>query len=157
LSQEIYKVLDDNKKPLFNDLRIPVRAEWVMAASIEGKQGPYTWTGQYTRNSAGCFLANYSLTPEENAKQDSVATQTNKANDLTAPVESYYPNDFGLYNMCGNVAEMVYNDVETKAAGTAGGGWRNSKEEIKILGPDPYPGITTANPGIGFRVVMTVK
>jgi formylglycine-generating enzyme required for sulfatase activity len=97
------------------------------------------------------------LTPDEYAKQDSVATQTNKANDLTAPVSSYYPNDFGIYNMCGNVAEMVYNDVETKAAGTAGGGWRNSEEEIKILGPDPYAGVTTANPAIGFRVVMTVK
>lgn len=159
LSQEIYKVLGDKKKPLFNDIRIPVRAEWVMAASIEGKQDPYTWTGQYTRNSAGCFLANYSLTPEEYAKRDTVSNLDNKAvpTDLTAPVESYYPNDFGLYNMCGNVAEMVYNDVETKVAGTAGGGWRNSEEEIKILGPDPYPGVTTANPGIGFRVVMTVK
>jgi formylglycine-generating enzyme required for sulfatase activity len=157
LSQENYKILDDKKKPQFNDMRLPVRAEWVMAASVEGKQGPFAWTGQNTRNSTRCFLANYSLTPDEYAKQDSVATQTNKANDLTAPVSSYYPNDFGIYNMCGNVAEMVYNDVETKAAGTAGGGWRNSEEEIKILGPDPYAGVTTANPAIGFRVVMTVK
>ena len=159
LSHEIYKVLDDKKKPQFNDIRIPVRAEWVMAASVEGKQGPYAWTGQYTRNSAGCFLANYSLTPEEYAKRDTVSNLDNKAvpTDLTAPVSSYNPNDFGIYNMCGNVAEMVYNDVETKAAGTAGGGWRNSEEEIKILGPDPYPGVTTPNPVIGFRVVMTVK
>src|SRR5574343_121934 len=159
LSQEIYKVLDDKKKPQFNDIRIPVRAEWVMAASVEGKQGPYAWTGQYTRNSAGCYLANYRLTPEEYAKMDSASNLNNNAvpMDLTAPVSSYNPNDFGIYNMCGNVAEMVYNDVETKAAGTAGVGWRNSEEEIKILGPDPYPGVTTRNPVIGFRVVMTVK
>lgn len=157
LSQEVYKILDDKKKPQFNDMRLPVRAEWVMAASIEGKKGPFAWEGQFTRNSSGCYLANYRLTPEEYAKEDSIVKQSNKATDLTAPVSSYYPNDFGIYNMSGNVAEMVYNDVETKAAGTAGGGWRNSEEEIKILGPDPYPGVTTANPGIGFRVVMTVK
>lgn len=157
LSQEVYKILDDKKKELFNDVRLPMREEWVMAASIEGKKGPFAWTGQYTRNSAGCYLANYRLTPEEYAKQDSVANPTMNSNDLTAPVGSYNPNDFGIYNMSGNVAEMVYNDIETKAAGTAGGGWRNTEEEIKILGPDPYAGVTTPNPGIGFRVVMTVK
>jgi hypothetical protein len=59
--------------------------------------------------------------------------------------------------MNGNVAEMVYNDIKTKAAGTAGGAWNSNDEEIKILGPDPYVGVTTANPAIGFRVVMTVK
>lgn len=157
LSQEVYKILDDKKKGLFNDVRLPMREEWVMAASIEGKKGPFAWDGQFTRNSSGCYLANYQLSPEEYAKEDSIAKQSNKATDLTAPVSSYYPNDFGIYNMSGNVAEMVYNDFETKAAGTAGGGWRNTEEEIKILGPDPYPGVTTANPGIGFRVVMTVK
>jgi len=157
LSQEVDKILDGKKKELFNDVRLPMREEWVMAASIEGKKGPFAWDGQFTRNSSGCYLANYRLTPEEYAKEDSIAKQSNKANDLTAPVSSYYPNDFGIYNMSGNVAEMVYNDIKTKAAGTAGGGWRNTEEEIKILGPDPYAGVTTPNPGIGFRVVMTVK
>lgn len=59
--------------------------------------------------------------------------------------------------MNGNVAEMVYNDIKTKAAGTAGGAWNSNDEEIKIQGPDPYVGVTFANPAIGFRVVMTVK
>ena len=59
--------------------------------------------------------------------------------------------------MNGNVAEMVYNDIKTKVAGTAGGAWNSNDEEIKILGPDPYLGVKSANPAIGFRVVMTVK
>jgi hypothetical protein len=59
--------------------------------------------------------------------------------------------------MNGNVAEMVYNDMKTTAARTAGGAWNSNDEEIKILGSDPYAGVTTANPAIGFRVVMTVK
>jgi formylglycine-generating enzyme required for sulfatase activity len=83
---------------------------------------------------------------------------SNKAysTDVTAPVNSYFPNDYGAHNLSGNVAEMVYNDLNPKTHGTAGGGWMNSAEELKILGPDPYAGITSPHPCIGFRVVMTV-
>ena len=152
LTQELFKVVDEKKKNQFNDIRLPVREEWVMAASIEGKKGPYPWDGEFTRNSDGLYLANYKRKP---IASDSIATAIYR--DITAPVESYWPNDFGLYNMSGNVAEMVYDDIKTKSAGTAGGGWMNNEEEIKILGPDPYAGVTNAHPGIGFRVVMTIR
>jgi formylglycine-generating enzyme required for sulfatase activity len=152
LTQELFKVVDEKKKNQFNDIRLPVREEWVMAASIEGKKGPYPWDGEFTRNSDGLYLANYK---RKLLASDSIATAIYR--DITAPVESYWPNDFGLYNMSGNVAEMVYDDIKTKSAGTAGGGWMNNEEEIKILGPDPYTGVTNAHPGIGFRVVMTIR
>lgn len=152
LSQEVDKILDDKKKELFNDIRLPMREEWVMAASIEGKKGPYCWDGEHTRNSSGCYLANYK--PLEGSDSTSYKAD---GGFYTVRVDSYNPNDFGLYNMNGNVAEMVYNDSKTKAVGTAGGAWNSNEEEIKILGPDPFAGITTANPAIGFRVVMTVK
>lgn len=152
LSQEVDKILDDKKKELFNDIRLPMREEWVMAASIEGKKGPYCWEGEQTTNSSGCYLANYK--PLEGSDSTSYKAD---GGFYTVRVDSYFPNDFGLYNMNGNVAEMVYNDIKTKAAGTAGGAWNSNDEEIKILGPDPYAGVTTANPAIGFRVVMTVK
>jgi formylglycine-generating enzyme required for sulfatase activity len=152
LTQEVYKVLDDKKKTQFSNLRLPVREEWVLAASADGKHGPYAWTGAFTRNSSGCFLANY----QPMIDSDSSSYQAD-GGLFTVRVDSYFPNDFGLYNMNGNVAEMVYNDIKTKAAGTAGGAWNSTDEEIKILGPDPYAGVTTANPAIGFRVVMTVK
>jgi formylglycine-generating enzyme required for sulfatase activity len=152
LSQEVDKILDDKKKELFNDIRLPMREEWVMAASIEGKKGPYCWEGEKTTNSSGCYLANYK--PLEGSDSTSYKAD---GGFYTVRVDSYFPNDFGLYNMNGNVAEMVYNDIKTKAAGTAGGAWNSNDEEIKILGPDPYAGVTTANPAIGFRVVMTMK
>ena len=63
--------------------------------------------------------------------------------------------------MSGNVAEMVnksnFEDgkMTWEGLGTAGGGWMNTVEEIKIYGPDPYDGIESAHPGIGFRVVVT--
>jgi formylglycine-generating enzyme required for sulfatase activity len=80
----------------------------------------------------------------------------------------FKPNLFALYNLCGNVAEMVVdwsnsnmiskgneNLPNVKLNGTAGGGWMNSAKEIKILAPDNHPNETKAHPNIGFRVVFT--
>ena len=36
-----------------------------------------------------------------------VAGHLNDGADVTAPVESYWPNDYGLYHMAGNVSEWV--------------------------------------------------
>lgn len=151
-SQELDKVVEEKKRNFYNDVRIPMREEWVMAASIEGKNKVYPWEGEQTQNSEGCYLANYK--PFEGS--DSISYKAD-GGFYTVRVDSYFPNDFGLYNMSGNVAEMVYVGKTTKSAGTAGGGWMNTAEEIKILGPDPYAGVTTPHPVIGFRVVMTVK
>lgn len=149
LTQELIKVIDKDKQNQYNDLRIPGRVEWVYAASSGGADYPYPWKGEFLRNSAGCFLANYK--PFEKSYADD-------GGFLTVKVDSYNPNSVGIYNMSGNVAEMVYNAPNSrKEPGTAGGGWMNNSEEIKILGPDPYSGKTEAHPNIGFRVVMTVK
>jgi hypothetical protein len=151
-SQELNKVVEEKKRNFYNDIRIPMREEWVMAASIEGKNKVYPWEGEQTQNSEGLILANFKRLPNA---LDSITHSD--STDITAPVKSYWANDFGLYNMSGNVAEMVYVGTTTKSAGTAGGGWMNTAEEIKILGPDPYAGVTTPHPVMGFRVVMTVK
>ena len=154
LTKEMINTVEDKKKSQYNDVRIPVREEWVMAASSGGTKYPYPWGGPFMRNSAGLFLANFRMTPEELKFNDSIA-QT--SSDLTAPVNSYSPNAFGLCNISGNVAEMVYNDVFTKSAGTAGGSWSNTAEELKIEAIDPFEGKKGGSPTIGFRVVMTIK
>ena len=149
LSQELAKFVDQDKIEQYNDVRLPGRVEWVYAASGTGSDYPYPWKGQFLRNSEGCFLANYK--PFENSYFDD-------GGFFTVKVDSYNPNSVGLYNMSGNVAEMVYNAPNSrKDPGTAGGGWMNNAEEIKILGPDPYSGKSDAHPNIGFRVVMTVN
>lgn len=148
ISQELYKFIDVKKRDQYNDVRLPAREEWVRASMIEGKNGPYPWDGQFVRNSKGCFLANFK--PTDSTYFDDGAFHT-------AKVDSYFPNDFGLYNMSGNVAEMVYDDYKIKTSGTAGGGWMSSAEEIKILGPDPHKGNVDPHPNIGFRVVMTYR
>lgn len=152
LTKEMVNSVDNKKKSQYNDVRIPVREEWAMAASSGGTKSPYPWGGPYMRNSKGFILANFKLTYEEVLETDSIIVS-----DLTAPVFSYWANDFGLYNMSGNAAEMVYNNVLTKSAGTAGGSWSNTAEELKIEAIDPFDGMKEGSPFIGFRVVMTVE
>ena len=63
----------------------------------------------------------------------------------------------GIFNLSGNVAEMVYEDYNSKTeCGTAGGSWESNAEEIKIFGPDPYADISDPHPAIGFRVVIAL-
>ena len=150
LSEEIHKVENPNQKG-FNDFRIPTKAEWVYAASNRGKNLIYPWGTDSLVNKSGYREANCS--PQI------------KGYLFTVKAETYNPSLFGFFGMSGNVAEMVYNCeyslsekkivCNTEKNGTAGGGWMDSAEEIKILAEDKYKGITEAHPNIGFRIVMT--
>lgn len=168
------KAVNANADVKINDLRIPTRAEWYKAASNEGKQLPFPWDRNSSTNEDGCYLANY----KPKAESSEITEENTLAQDgamFTAKTGTYNPNGYGLYNLSGNVAEMVYNtevenikiqnsDNKTISStrlndktkpGTAGGSWLSSEDEIKLNGPDPYEGITSGHPGIGFRVVIT--
>lgn len=69
--------------------------------------------------------------------------------DVTAPIKSYEKNFIGLYNMLGNVAEMVQEKEICK-----GGGWRTRLEECRV-GKDQA--FTKPNSWTGFRCVCVVK
>ena len=58
----------------------------------------YPWGNPYIRNSKGCLLANFKP-GRGNFYDDGFA--------YTAKVMSFFPNDYGLYNMAGNVSEWV--------------------------------------------------
>ncbi|MFM2139025.1 MAG: hypothetical protein RJA57_1332, partial [Bacteroidota bacterium] len=112
------------------DYRLPFEAEWEYAAyglinqnprpSVkEGKRGEelasnkqmYPWAPNMTglRDSRhgswqGTFLANFKRGSGDNA---GTAGGLNDRAFYTAPVQSFYPNGFGIYNMAGNVNEWV--------------------------------------------------
>ncbi|MFT6922695.1 MAG: sulfatase activating formylglycine-generating enzyme [Crocinitomicaceae bacterium] len=169
LTLEANKVNKDKNDPLINDLRIPVRSEWELAASGSGKHAPFPWGGPFAQNDKGCFLANYDPSLEGELMDttncegcDTINLDYSDGAALTAKTKSYNPNEYGLYNMSGNAAEMVYGNYQIsdgklvkKDPGTAGGGWMSNFDSLKISGKDEHDGLTTAHPNVGFRVVST--
>jgi formylglycine-generating enzyme required for sulfatase activity len=155
LSQEVRKYVGDEKEGQYNDVRLPLRTEWVKAASNEGKQLPYPWNGPYIRHSTGAFQGNFVWGKTDSTTAKAYELDTLKIHDILAPVKSYWPNALGLYNLSGNAAEMVYEGMDKSEPGTAGGSWRSWPEEVKIYGEDKYKGIVDPKPTIGFRVVST--
>ena len=68
----------------------------------------YPWDGQYTRSgnrrSRGDQLANFK---QGDGDYGGIAGWSDDGADITAEIKSYEPNDYGLYDMAGNVAEWV--------------------------------------------------
>ncbi len=157
LSQEVRKYVGVEKEAQYNDVRLPLRVEWVKAASNEGKQLPYPWKGPFVRHSTGAFEGAFQANFVHGVVDTIFAppTSSTAGGDLLAPSKSFWPSELGLYNMSGNAAEMVYGGMYKSEPGTAGGSWMSFENEIKIYAPDPYKGVTEAKPTIGFRVVST--
>ncbi len=90
--------LMSKKRAPESDFRLPTEAQWEYAARGGRSQAPYPWGGPYLRNKKGCLLANFKP-GRGNYPED--------GGFYTVRADAYWPNDFGLYNMAGNVAEWT--------------------------------------------------
>lgn len=138
--------------------RIPSRAEYIRAARGDDHNAQYSWKGTFLRNSEGNYLANF-------VKYGDCSISRNKETGnleviptypdiyfadgafIIAKAESYWPNEFGIYNMNGNVAEMV-GDKNI----AVGGDWRCPGHDVRI---ESFKEFNESHPTVGFRVVAT--
>ncbi|MES2395609.1 MAG: SUMF1/EgtB/PvdO family nonheme iron enzyme [Bacteroidota bacterium] len=126
------------KKVLF---RLPSEKEWILAAQAGDSSAIYPWEGKELRNKKGQVMYNFKRQVKDTMWIDGKYLENM---DVTAPVKSYWKNIFGLYNMGGNVAEMINEKGIVK-----GGSWRDDSEYLKIDTKYKYDG--KAQTFVGFR------
>ncbi|MDP9046813.1 MAG: SUMF1/EgtB/PvdO family nonheme iron enzyme [Bacteroidota bacterium] len=98
---------DKRRKPHRSLYFLPNEAEFEYAARGGRIGTDYPWGGPYIKNAKGCLLANFK--PGRGNYSDDGVT-------YTVNVKSYFPNDFGLYNMAGNVAEWTSSAFDESAS-----------------------------------------
>jgi formylglycine-generating enzyme required for sulfatase activity len=120
---------------LYPEYRLPTEAEW-------------EYNGHYTRSNdkrtRGDQKANFK---QSKGDYGGIGGWSTDGADITAPIKSFEPNDYGLYDMAGNVAEWVadvyrpivdneFNDFNYFRGNVYTKNVIGDDGKVKVLGPD---------------------
>jgi|GEM_PF-2080780 len=145
LTKEANAVLKYRRKPFINDVRLPHVTEWIYAAKGGNDTAAYAWGGPFYRNSKGSILGNF---------QGDRSLDNDDGVPILAEVYSFYPNEWGLYNMSGNAAEMTM-PTSDKTIQVKGGAWNRDAEFMKLMHVDKISLRDLPTTHVGFRPVVT--
>jgi len=102
-----YNAYSDARRLAKRHYDLPTEAQFEYAAR-GGRIGTnYPWGGPYIKNAKGCLLANF---------KPGRGNYSDDGGIYTVNVRSYFPNDYGLYNMAGNVAEWTSSAYDAAAS-----------------------------------------
>lgn len=159
---------------LLPEYRLPTEVEWEYAAlglvgirsyNVYRGRKKYPWDGQYTRSGdvkrQGDQLANFK---QGAGDYGGIAGWSDDGADITAEVKSYQANDFGLYDMAGNVSEWVadvyrpivdneFNDFNYYRGNVYLRNAINEDGTVKVVAPDGIQYDTLSNGKIVARAL----
>lgn len=122
---------------------LPTQAQWELAASVTAENKKYAWGD---------------TDPKNKANYDRYTPKVSFRKPPTQVVGSYLPNEYGIYDMTGNIAEwcldrLDVDDIHGRYHILRGGSWFDTAEELVISRISQHPsndGMAT----VGFRCVL---
>jgi formylglycine-generating enzyme required for sulfatase activity len=159
------EVYNNDPKRKFKKVQftLPSSEEWTLAAEAGNSKRRYAWGNWSLQNRKGMYMCNCKHVSQIFAVSDSLGNPTLNEESArsfyassglddrafyTAQVQTFYPNEFGIFNMNGNVAEMI--TVKNQAMG---GNWNSYGGEVTNTSMKEYK---DTSPEVGFRVFMKI-
>ncbi|MCU0352677.1 MAG: formylglycine-generating enzyme family protein, partial [Cytophagales bacterium] len=132
-------------EPLFENLKLtykPSKEKTIKEIAVATVKYPW-WrvAPQLPHNEHGCYLGNFRV-------DSSSCMVFGDGFGFTSPIGSYFANDIGLYDVVGNVAEMI-----SEKGKACGGSWDHLPQEATITSVTDYD---KSEARVGFRVFMEI-